>query len=143
MRSSVWRRGSYSGFLRHCRLWALAVFSTLAICYCSTVSAQMDAPADASRSTDPAAAVTKDTVRTVDAARRSIADQGDIVVTARNRSESLQRVPDAITAFSAETITRSGIQTFAGFANKPDVSRWRIVQRQRQPNQSSWHQQRL
>jgi iron complex outermembrane receptor protein len=47
-----------------------------------------------------------------DAAADTIgADGNDIVVTARQRSESLQQVPDSITAFSAKTIQEAGIRS--------------------------------
>lgn len=41
---------------------------------------------------------------------------GDIVVTARRREERLQDVPDAVTAFTAETIRNAGIQQLSDFA---------------------------
>lgn len=51
------------------------------------------------------------------------ATPGDIIVTARRREERLQDVPDSITAFSAETIQRSGIQTIQDVANlTPNVT---------------------
>lgn len=40
----------------------------------------------------------------------------DIVVTARQRAESLQRVPDAITAFSSQQITDARIESVGDFA---------------------------
>ncbi|MES2495602.1 MAG: TonB-dependent receptor [Pseudomonadota bacterium] len=39
------------------------------------------------------------------------ADGNDIVVTARQRSESLQQVPDSVTAFSAKAIEEAGIRS--------------------------------
>lgn len=41
----------------------------------------------------------------------------DIVVTARRRTERLQDVPDAVTAFTSATIEKAGIQSFGDFAN--------------------------
>lgn len=41
---------------------------------------------------------------------------GDIVVTARNRNETLQSVPIAITALSEQRIEREGVQNIAGVA---------------------------
>ena len=50
-------------------------------------------------------------------------DRGDlvleeIVVTARQREESLQSVPDAITAFSAEKIDKAGIDSLDAYVNQ-------------------------
>jgi iron complex outermembrane receptor protein len=42
---------------------------------------------------------------------------GDIVVTARKRSESLVNVPEAITAFGTEQIQRAGMQSLRDFTN--------------------------
>ncbi|MEM1261451.1 MAG: TonB-dependent receptor [Pseudomonadota bacterium] len=42
----------------------------------------------------------------------------EVVVTARQRSESLQEVPDAVTAFNAEKIERVGINSFESYVNQ-------------------------
>ena len=42
----------------------------------------------------------------------------EITVTARKRAENLQEVPDSITAFSAETIERSGIEDIRDFFDR-------------------------
>ncbi len=41
----------------------------------------------------------------------------EIVVTARQRSESLQDVPASITAFTSEQLQRAGVQRAADFIN--------------------------
>lgn len=48
---------------------------------------------------------------------------GDIIVTARKRSESLVKVPTSITAFGASTIAKFNIQNFSDYAAKvPNLS---------------------
>ncbi|MEM8984054.1 MAG: TonB-dependent receptor [Pseudomonadota bacterium] len=42
----------------------------------------------------------------------------EVVVTARQRTESLQEVPDAVTAFDAEKIERVGINSFESYVNQ-------------------------
>ena len=42
----------------------------------------------------------------------------EITVTARKRAENLQDVPDSITAFSAATIERSGIEDIRDFFDR-------------------------
>jgi iron complex outermembrane receptor protein len=50
-------------------------------------------------------------------------DGNDIVVTARQRSESLQQVPDSITAFSAKAIEEAGIDSIDDVTNlMPNIS---------------------
>jgi iron complex outermembrane receptor protein len=46
------------------------------------------------------------------------AGDGDIIVTAQRRSESLQRVPAAITALSGEQLERAGISNLADIASR-------------------------
>ena len=47
----------------------------------------------------------------------------EVVVTARKRDENLQNVPDAVTAFTAETIENAGIRHIADFlALTPNVN---------------------
>lgn len=46
----------------------------------------------------------------------SSAAGGDIVVTARRRSEQLQNVPDSITAFDSTTLSDAGVKTVSDFA---------------------------
>jgi len=55
------------------------------------------------------AAVAQDAA--ADTAAAAAADGNDIVVTARQRSESLQQVPDSVTAFSAKAIEEAGIRS--------------------------------
>ncbi len=42
----------------------------------------------------------------------------EVIVTARQRAESLQRVPDSVTAFTADVIEQAGITDIAGFMDK-------------------------
>lgn len=51
-----------------------------------------------------------------DAAEASPEDSGDIVVTAQKRSESMMKVPIAMSAFSGDTLERSGVQGVQGLA---------------------------
>ncbi|WP_284734366.1 TonB-dependent receptor [Sphingosinicella terrae] len=51
------------------------------------------------------------------AAPLEVRDENDILVTARRRSESLQDVPAAITAFTSENIEAAGIERPADFVN--------------------------
>lgn len=66
----------------------------------------------------PTADITPDAVVPEDQDDASAQDQdlGDIIITARRRSESLQNVPMSVTALSTEKIDRNGVQNIADVA---------------------------
>lgn len=90
---------SFNTFTRHLvlALGASTCFTAIAHAQSSApLQAGSDQPADASASTSQASPTVSD---------------GDIIVTAQRRSESLQRVPIAIVAATAETLKANGVQT--------------------------------
>ena len=53
----------------------------------------------------------------------AVENGGEITVTARRRSESLQQVPIAVTVLTAEQIARAGVKSVSDFANlTPNVT---------------------
>ena len=61
------------------------------------------------------ASVSSGTASSVEVADSNFTRLDEIIVTARKRDESLQDVPDAITAFTSDRIEKSGIETIGDF----------------------------
>src|SRR3546814_16834920 len=89
--------------------------AALAVALSSAAAAQAQVAAQTSPDAPVADATTPGDSSTATAGA-NLGEVGDIVVTAQKRSESLQKVPLAITAITSSELERSGIRALPGVA---------------------------
>lgn len=80
------------------QILALAISSALLVSF----AAVAQAPADSGQTSQPADSASQDAQRKTEAEQREAKELSEITVTARRRSENLEKVPVAVSAFSAE-----------------------------------------